>query len=332
MGEKPLPPGMHVILGDSAAGTFDEVFNPRDSLLIDRDVLSCGPTSPCDVVDAWKSMRHQYWSELAPMAASEPSTDRALLDEFGRLLNADRVTIWASTSVSEQLFIAHVLYRAAHAGLDASKIQLVSFEKFPHREARVLGMGELEAGQLRDYPEPRPLSGEELRDYRDAWAALVSSDPTLLGEFAKSHPDAIPWLSGAMQMMLRRFPDRQSGLPHWDRELLEGVKRHAPNAARAIGYTMTRQWADADLTGDWYLFGRLLRMGRAPTPLVEVSGDIGNMRATEVKLTPFGLDVLEGRASNYPANPIDDWAAGVRLSSRDGNLWFNDNGKLVRHS
>jgi hypothetical protein len=54
------------------------------------------------------------------------------------------------------------------------------------------------------------------------------------------------------------------------------------------------------------------------------------MRHTEVRLTAFGQDVRDGRASNYPANPIEDWAAGVKLSSRDGNLWFNDGGKLVR--
>jgi hypothetical protein len=69
-----------------------------------------------------------------------------------------------------------------------------------------------------------------------------------------------------------------------------------------------------------------------PQPLIEIFGIGTRMRDTEVKLTPFGLDVLEGRASNYPTNPIDDWAAGVRLSSRDGALWFNDNGKLVRES
>jgi hypothetical protein len=40
--------------------------------------------------------------------------------------------------------------------------------------------------------------------------------------------------------------------------------------------------------------------------------------------------VLKGAASNYPANPIDDWAAGVRLSSANGEMWFNDGGKLVR--
>jgi hypothetical protein len=54
------------------------------------------------------------------------------------------------------------------------------------------------------------------------------------------------------------------------------------------------------------------------------------MRSTEIRITPFGLDVLEGRASNYPANPIDDYAAGARLSSRDDALWFTEDGRLLR--
>lgn len=331
MGSKPLPPGLHVVLGDSVAGTFDETFRERDSLLVDRDVLCCGPTPHCDSIDEWKSMREQYWKELAPMAEGQPQrAERGLLAELHRLSGAERLTIWAATSVSEQLFVAHVLHRAAN--LEPARIQIVQFEQLADRSARVLGLGQLKPEQLREHPAPRSLSSTELRDCHDAWAALGSRNPDLLGGFAQSHPGASAWLKGAMQLMLRRFPDIQTGLTYWDRELLDAVKQHAPRAARAIGHAMTRQWDDADLTGDWYLFGRMLRMGRLPKPLLEFSGDVGNMRATEVRLTPFGLDVLEGRASNYPTNPIDDWAAGVRLTSRDGNLWFNDHGKLVRAS
>jgi hypothetical protein len=29
-------------------------------------------------------------------------------------------------------------------------------------------------------------------------------------------------------------------------------------------------------------------------------------------------------------NPIDDWAGGVHLSSTAGNVWFNEDGKIVR--
>lgn len=330
MGGKPLPPGLHIVLGDHAADTFDHAFAAHDSLLVDRDVLCCGPTRRCASIDAWKSMRDQYWTELAPMAMhAPPPTERGLLENLGSLRGAERLTLWAATSLSEQLFIAHVLHRAEGAGLDPARIQIVLFEKLPNRLARLLGLGELNPDQLRQHPEPRALTADELRDYRDAWAALTSDDPHDLEKFAQSHSTANPWLKGATQLMLRRFPDPTSGLTHWDRELLEGTRQHAPRAARVVGYTMTKAWDDADLTGDLYLFGRMLRLGRLPTPLLEFSGDVGNLHATEVKLTPFGLDVLEGRASNYPTNPIEDWAAGVRLSSRDGALWFNDAGRLV---
>jgi hypothetical protein len=95
---------------------------------------------------------------------------------------------------------------------------------------------------------------------------------------------------------------------------------------------MVDAFEDADLTGDGYLFGRLLRLGseQLPTPLVALSGNLASMRGSEVALTPFGLDVLEGRASNYPTNPIEDLVAGVGLSSVKGAVWFNDGGKLVR--
>jgi hypothetical protein len=333
MGEKPVPPGLHAVLGDSAAETFKETFAPGDSLLIDRDVLSCGPTPHCDSVAEWQAMRDKFWTELAPMAGVEPpATESGLLENLDRLRDAERLTIWTATSLSEQLFVSHVLHRAEAAGLDSERIQVVRFESPGGTLGQIMGIGELTAEQLRDHRAPRPFSGDDVRGYRDAWAALVSPDPELLISFPESHPGSNAWLRGAMHLMLRRFPDRRCGLPHWDREILEAVKLHAPRAARVIGHAMTKDWDDADLTGDWYLFGRMLRLARLPNPLLAVSGDVFNMRATEVQLTPFGLDVLAGRASNFPTNPIEDWAAGVRLSSRDGNLWFNDQGKLVRPS
>jgi hypothetical protein len=120
-------------------------------------------------------------------------------------------------------------------------------------------------------------------------------------------------------------------MPWWDFTLLTEVRSHGPKAARVIGHTIGDFWDDADLVGDLYLFGRLLRLGdpQLPAPLLEISGDRANMRDVQVALTPFGLDVLEGKASNYPANPIDDWAAGVKLSSADGALWFNEGGRLM---
>jgi hypothetical protein len=331
---KSLPPGLHIILGDSAADTFSRAFMyARELLLIDQDVLSCGPTPKCDDRRAWTHTRHEYWNALIPDA--EPMHVQSpfnLDDNAERLRAANRIHIWAATSLTEQLFIAHVIRLADGVGVDPEHIWRVQFETVPGRAARVLGIGELDEDTLRNHPEPMPMSSNALDDYRAAWNALTSDDPTGFERFASERPAANPWLKTAMQLMLRRFPDARTGLPSWDSVLLRSVRAHGPKAGRIIGQAMLEARDDGDLTGDLYLFGRLLRLGdeRLPKPLVVFTSDRVRMRDLDTALTPFGEAVLSGTESNYPTNPIDEWAAGVRISSADSQLWFNDGGRLVR--
>jgi hypothetical protein len=330
--ERPPPPGVHVILGDSAAGIFRQVFHPGDRLVIDRDVLNCGPTLACDSPRAWSEMRRAFWSSVPASSVDDSDdADPGLLGAGERLGTAEQITIWAATGLSEQLFISHVIHRAEEWGIDAAKICLLQFETLRNRAAHVLGTGELNERNMSEHPEPTAVSGSALRDYRAAWAALTSPDPALIEGFNESHPSANEWLKRAMRLLLRRFPDKRSGLPWWDFVLLTHVRSHGPRAARVIGYTMGDFYDDADLTGDLYLFGRLLRLGdpQLPAPLLEISGDRSRMREVQVTLTPFGVDVLEGGIASYPTNPIEDWASGVRLSSGDGNLWFREGDRLI---
>ena len=333
---KPLPPGIHAILGDSAADVFTRVFDgASERLLIGQDVLSVGPTRTCASWAEWQRMRFNWWNGLVPDSIDEhvPSPFN-LVDNAARLKDAERIHIWAATGLTEQLFIALVLHLVDEQDLDPDRISLRLYETLPGRRQRIVGMGELNEEHLSNEPMPMVLSAQIIRDYGSAWAALTSPDPSVLDNFGDSYPQANRWLREAMDKMLRRYPSKQSGLPHWDFALLRATRQHAPRAARIIGHAMTEDFFDGDLTGDWYLFGRLLRLGdtRLPQPLLQLTGDTRDMRHTEVALTPFGEAVLDGRKSNHPANPIDDWAGGVRLSSITGDVWLNDNGRLVRQS
>ncbi|MEJ0086397.1 MAG: DUF1835 domain-containing protein [Pseudomonadota bacterium] len=328
---KLLPPGLHLILGDSAGGIFTRVFFARDRLLIDQDVLSCGPTPYVTDLAAWTKLRFDYWSSFVPGGASEHVHSRFnLVDNAQRLADAERVNIWAATGVSEQLFIAFAVYLVKLVGGDLARISLVECEMMNGR--RIIGLGELNEGQMRAAPEPRPMPEEMTQHYLRAWEALTFPDPSLLAGFVREHPRANRWLKLAMQLMTRRYPDKRNGLSYWDHALLSRVEARGPEVSRIIGYTMADTFEQGDLVGDWYLFGRLLRLGgeRNPQPLLALSGDQSSIRSTEAKLTPFGAEVVKGAASNYPANPVDDWAAGVRLSSVEGALWFNDGGKLIQ--
>lgn len=326
---KLLPPGLHVLLGDSAGGIFTRVFFARDRLLIDHDVLSCGPTPRCVDLNAWSKLRLDYWNGIVPGHAGEHAPSRFnLVQNAKRLADAERVHIWAATGVSEQLFIAFVVHLMQLVGGDASKLAVVQFEMAEGR--RVNGLGELDEAQMRSAPEPTPMSVDEAQQYLNAWAALTSPDPADLAGFAREHAEANRWLKLAMQLMSRRYPDRRSGLTYWDHALLSRVKTRGPAMSHIIGFTMAETFEQGDSVGDWYLFGRLLQMSRSPSPLVALKGDQLSIRHTEAGIAPFGEEVLRGTASNYPANPIEDWAGGVKLSSAEGTLWFNDGGRLVK--
>jgi hypothetical protein len=329
---KPLLPGLHIILGDSAAGTFTRVFGASGRLLIDQDVLNCGPTPRCDDPREWGRARSEYWTSLAPDSEQQHVHSPFNLDDNAdKLRDAERIYVWAATSLSEQLFIAHVVRLADLVGADATRVSVLQFVTLPGR-ARILGMGELNEEDMSNHPEPLPLSPDALADYRAAWNALTADDPAALERFASERPAANVWLKNAVQLLLRRFPDARTGLPYWDSLLLQCVHDRGPNAARIIGQAMAVAWDDGDLTGDLYLFGRMLRLGdeRLPKPLLALRGDRTSMRSLDVALTPFGETVRSGAASSYPTNPIVDSTGGVRLSSVEGKLWFNDGGRLVR--
>lgn len=327
---KLLPPGLHIVLGDSAGGIFTRVFFARDRLLIDQDVLSCGPTPPLteDLV-AWSQLRLDYWTSFVAGKAGEHVHSRFnLVDNAMRLRNAERIHIWAATGVSEQLFIAFVISLTKLVGGDLEKIALVQFEKIGTK--RVTGLGELDEAQLREAPEPVPLTSVMARQYLDAWSALTAPNPRMLVGFSQTHPDANNWLKLAMRLMTRRFPDKRTGLCYWDQALLSRVEKLGPGVSQIIGYTMAETYEFGDLVGDWYLFGRILKMRSAKNPLLKLEGDLQSLRNTEATLTPFGEAVLNGEASNYPDNPIDDWAGGMHLTSAENQVWFNDGGRLVR--
>lgn len=322
----------NLILGDSAGGTFKVAFRSSESLLVDPDVLSCGPTPRRDDLNAWRKLRGRFWADLVPGVFEGFETlPSDLLESVPKLAEADRITIWAATGLSEQLFIASACNLIATANVPLDRVELVQFEYLPDRPARAIGMGMLNEQQMRNHPVATPIEKCAFANFLALWDALTSPDPRAIESFANKNASASTWAKDAMRLMLRRFPDVNSGLSHWDFRLLAHVHTQGPSALRVIAYTMTENWDDADLVGDYYLFGRMLRMGAEtlPMPLLKITGDASNMRMTEVELTPFGVAVLEGRASNFPTNPIEESAAGVQLSSSRGSLWFRDGERLV---
>jgi hypothetical protein len=332
------PKLLHIVNGDRAAGTFLHTFGATDRLLIHRDILSCGPLPRCTTASAWQKLRLDFWRNALAYLRTydfEPSP-------IDLLKNAQRLRddvddalppcVWAGTANSDQLLISFVLHLVTMSGADVANVHIVQFETHPATGRRVRGTGELSLDEMRAHPAPRKLSAFELAAYRDAWVAVTSPDPVAMTSFASRHSQAPWYIQDAVGKVLRRFPDRATGLNYWDRHLLQGVRDKGPAAAAVVARTVDAMTVDGDLVGDLYTFSRLLEMssGALAQPLLQFSGSRQQMGRAEVRLTEFGEQVANGAASSYPVNPIDDWAGGVHLSSANGNLWFDENGAIVR--
>jgi hypothetical protein len=327
------PALLNIVNGDLAAGTFLHSFGASDRLLIHRDVLTCGPLPRLTRVAAWQKVRLDFWRQTLAFLRNfdlEPSPID-LLKNAERLKDVDLPCVWAGTGNSDQLVISFVLHLVTMLGGDVSRLHVVQFEKNEAGQ-RVRGLGELSQEQARAHPPPRKLALFEVAAYRDAWLAVTASEPAPLESFAARHRDAPGYLTEAVDKVLRRFPDRVSGLPYWDRRLLRNVRDHGPKASAVLAATIDAMNEEADLVGDLYTFSRLVRMSApaAQQPLVDLAGNRQQIGRCEVHLTGFGAQVLEGRASFLPANTLDEWAGGVHLSSANGHLWFTEEGRLSR--
>jgi hypothetical protein len=331
---EPQPSPLNIVNGDLAAGSLLHAFGASDRLLIHRDVLSCGPLPRLTRVAMWQRARLDFWRNTLAFLRNfdfEPSPID-LLKNADRLRDDGFPCVWAGSGNSDQLLISFVLHLMTMAGGDVSRVQVVQFEQNSRTGQRVRGIGELSQEQVREHPEPRKLALFELAAYRDAWLAVTSHEPGMLESYAPRHPDAPWYLREAVNKVLRRYPDRASGLDHWDRKLLQNVRKAGPSASAVLAATIGEMNEDADLVGDLYTFSRLVRLSApaAPQPLVDLSGNRTQISRCEVLLTEFGEQVLEGKASFHPANPYDDWAGGVHLSTANGNLWFDEGGRIVR--
>jgi hypothetical protein len=325
---------LNIVNGDMAAASFLHAFGASDGLLINRDVLSCGPLPRSVQTAMWQKVRLDFWRKTLSHLRDfnfEPSPID-LLKNAGRLRGPDTPCVWAATGNTDQLTISFVLHQVVVAGGDVNGVHVVQFEKHLNSDQRVRGTGELSTEQMRAHPEARVLSPVELAAYRDAWVAVTAPEPVAITTFAARHPEAPWYLRDAVVKLLRRYPSLATGMNYWDRQLLDDVKTHGPKAGNVLAHTVETMFADGDLVGDLYMASRLLGMSNPalPKPLLNFTGSRQHVGRAEVTLTEFGERVLSGEESAFPVNPIDDWAGGVHLSSSNGNLWFNDDGAIVR--
>lgn len=324
-----MPRTINVIQGDSAAGCFRQGMDPNPGeLLVNGDVLSCGPLPPLRSIEEWAQLRQAYWDSLT--AGDEPHRiNPDMLDNTQALREADSIVLWLGTGAAEQLLFAWIVQYLKLIGSSA-QLQLVQFT-YDHRyKTEVWGTGLLDPDEFKQHPPVQPVWAETLTQLERLWERVTSPDPAGLLAVLTGQSALLPYSRSALKQHFLRYPDFQTGLGRWESELLLRTKEKGPRAARVIGEVMGVNF-DADLVGDGVLFSRLhdLASPDLPHPLVTLSGETYNIQKCQVALTDAGESVLAGHANAVELNGIDDWVLGVHLDSQTGSVWYRKDGALV---
>jgi hypothetical protein len=323
---------VHIVSGASAGSCLQAGLGLSPELvLINHDLLSCGPLPPLDSLDDWRDVRQAY---LRSLEGEDPTfafaeQDRDLLTSPERLRAAGMITLWIGTGLAEQLLLAWVAAFLRRLGVDAAKLQTVQFDR--DRTCEIVSVGVLNPSQFKDHPRPTTLDDAALREAADAWTAVTEPEPEALLTLLTARERSLPFLQRSLSALLYRYPDVRTGLNAWEYQLLKFVREEGPKATRVVGSTMAHDMDIPDWVGDGYLFQRVHRLADAalPRPLLTVTGETQTLRGTLVHLTRDGEDVLAGRANAVEWNGVDDWIGGVHLDSRRGRVWFHKDHTLV---
>jgi hypothetical protein len=326
---------IHVIQGLSAGGCFVQAMHPQPGeLLVNEDVLSCGPLPPLRSIAEWGELREAYWDSVASSDDDRPF-NRDVLANSEALRNADSVMLWLGIGAAEQLLLAWTVKLLKLIGSQA-QLHVVQFTVFGKHKipawanAPAWGVGLLNPEQIKHHPPATLVPAAAILELERLWEGVTSTDPSGLLSVLSEKTTQLQHSRASLQQLIRRYPDYKSGLGRWDSELLKYTKENGPRAARIIGHTLGNNY-DSDRVGDGYLFSRLrgLASSDLARPLVTMSGDPYDMRNCEVVLTDTGESVLAGQANAVELNGIDDWILGVHLDSERESVWYQREGTLV---
>jgi hypothetical protein len=337
-------PRVHVVLGTNAAAclTRSRLALPAE-ILVFEDALSCGALSPISKVSAWIDERRTYWTSLGWREDDVGRVDRRfakgdLITAAPSDLDADEIILWVGTGLDDQIVVAWLPSFLRAVGVRPGELKVVQWQR-NSRDVEIASLGMLDPTEFVAAPPSRALTEENLAELDVVWRALTSADPAELMALLRTPSVRFPSLGRALREGPLRYPDAASGLNVWEMRLLHNVRRVGPIGGRVIGnaladgYDLLRDGRTGrDVVGDGWLVERMFRLADSSLrePALEIAGTRDEHGSSEVRLTPFGQRILDGKANFVVANGIDDWVFGVHLQSDGGQVWFCRDGDLVR--
>ena len=155
---------IHIVPGPSARGVIREALGlTPESLLINEDLLSCGPLPPIDSLDRWQGVRNTYWKAVHrhDPAWSDLDSYRDWASDAERLRAAERITLWIGTGLAEQLLLIWTLNVLQRLDVAFDRFRFVQFA--PNERVDPISIAVLDPAQFKQHPPPTTMDRAMVR-------------------------------------------------------------------------------------------------------------------------------------------------------------------------
>ena len=288
-----------------------------------RDVLHDGPV-PADLDDdALATVRARFiaacgWADEQSTLESLRQRDRRFVAGLG----GEAVVLWFEHDLYDQLQLLQLLDRLSRSNATARLTMIV-------RDAFV---AQQDPETLAEHLAARtPITAAQRALGREGWQAVRAATPQNLVALVAASEDrlgALPFLRTALLRLLDEYPGARDGLSRTQQRTLRTVEQGARPVGELFGAVTATE--EAAFMGDSSYFQVVSGLVDAATPALAMADgsvfrrptadlDPKTFRGQVVRLTPFGRDLLDGRADWVASNGIDRWLGGVHLT--EGALW-----------
>ena len=324
---------LNITNGDTAAGTLSEA-GVEGKIISWRDVLHEGPVDSSLSLEELSKQRARFiaerrWDDFAHVSGDFAERDRVIqhLDYF------DEVVLWFEDDLYDQLQLIQLLDFFARGSPSARKktLSLIQVDGY---------IPPLSAAKLKQLDEKRArVTPVQLDLAQRAWKAFGSDDPSAISRLLDESTSALPYLAAALRRHLEEFPAIDTGLSRSEREALTAIEQgHATPVAAFLEVAKKQQ---SIFLGDVVFYSYLERlsgktnalvMWKNGTTVVAPSSETArDFVDGELRLTPFGREVLAGRRDWQSVNTESRWLGGVEIRPGvAGWRWDPDEGVLIR--
>jgi hypothetical protein len=322
------PVFLHVANGTATTRHFAEAGIPgRTSIW--ADPLHEGPV-PAGVSDEeLVRIRSRFLSDDGRLPV-DPVNDLERWRSVIERADYDELVLWYEHDLFDQVNLLQLLSYLASHGFESAKVSMVCIGSFPGRPA-FKGLGELTPREIAPLLDVRqPVTRAQYALAKRGWDAFRAPDPTAIEDVLREDTSPLPFLADALRRFLEDYPWTTDGLSRTERRLLQLAQEPIK---LWTAFPKMQEGERAYYIADGSFWEIATELSSATPPLVMVDAVASANQALPhgtVVTTPFGRDVLDGRADRIERCGIDRWMGGVHLQG-SGPLrrWYPDEARLV---